>query len=66
MLEDFGLQFVRFSDFEVKKAMNDVLRILENVVSELSEKNNSKDPHPPGPLQRGSQNYNGFKLLQQQ
>jgi very-short-patch-repair endonuclease len=37
-LESMGVRFVRFKDIDVKRSMNDVLRALEMVISEI-EKN---------------------------
>jgi very-short-patch-repair endonuclease len=36
-LESFGLKIIRFDDIEIKKSMNDVLRVLENIVDEILE-----------------------------
>ncbi len=38
-LEDLGISFVRFSDYDVKRNINDILRALEFVISEIEEKN---------------------------
>jgi very-short-patch-repair endonuclease len=40
-LESFGIKVVRFSDYDVKRNMNDILRALEFVISKIEE-NNSK------------------------
>ncbi len=37
-LEDLGISFVRFSDYDVKRNINDILRALEFVISEIEEK----------------------------
>ncbi len=47
-LESFGIVVLRIEDFEVKKNMNNVLRIIEKEIERIREK------HPPGPLQRGN------------
>ena len=38
-LEDLGITFIRFSDVDVKRNINDVLRALEFVILEIEEKN---------------------------
>lgn len=37
-LEGFDILFIRFSDYDVKRNMNDVLRALEFMISEIEEK----------------------------
>jgi len=37
-LESLGISFIRFSDRDVKRNINDVLRALEFVISEIEEK----------------------------
>ena len=37
-LESFGISFVRFSDYDVKRNINDVLRALEFVIMEIEGK----------------------------
>jgi very-short-patch-repair endonuclease len=37
-LENLEITFIRFSDWDVKRNMNDVLRALEFVISEIEEK----------------------------
>jgi very-short-patch-repair endonuclease len=37
-LESLGITFVRFNDYDVKHNVNDVLRALEIVISEIEEK----------------------------
>ena len=36
-LESMGISFIRFSDYDVKRNINDVLRALEFVISEIEE-----------------------------
>jgi very-short-patch-repair endonuclease len=36
-LEKLGVQFIRYSDLDVKKNMNDVIRCLQAKVEELKE-----------------------------
>ena len=38
-LESLGISFIRFSDNDVKRNINDVLRALEIVILEIEEKN---------------------------
>ena len=40
-LENMGINFIRFSDWDVKRNMNDVLRSLEFKISEIEEKKKS-------------------------
>ena len=45
ILESLGVRFVRFDNIEVKRNMNDVLRALEIVISEIEKsKENELDP----------------------
>ena len=45
ILESLGVRFVRFDNIEVKRNMNDVLRALEFVISEIEKsKENELDP----------------------
>ena len=45
MLESLGVRFVRFGDIDVKRNMNDVLRTLEIVISEIEKSKESEvDP----------------------
>jgi very-short-patch-repair endonuclease len=37
-LESMGVRFIRFEDIDVKRKMNDVLRALEIVISEIENK----------------------------
>jgi very-short-patch-repair endonuclease len=41
-LENLGVSFIRFSDFDVKRNMNDVLRALEARISEIEEEKRVK------------------------
>jgi very-short-patch-repair endonuclease len=41
ILEDLGVIFIRFSDWDVKRNMNDVLRALEAKITEIEERNNA-------------------------
>jgi len=36
-LESLGVKFIRFSDIDVKRSLNDVLRALEIVITEIEE-----------------------------
>jgi len=64
ILEDYGISFIRFTDLEVKKDMDNVIRALEIKISELSNSPFEGDrgmlgsyipkKHPPNPLQRGN------------
>jgi very-short-patch-repair endonuclease len=47
ILEKYGVTVLRFSDIEVKKNMNDVLRSMENVISDLEVKFGLTSPLPP-------------------
>ena len=47
-LEGLGLKFLRFTDLEVKRDMNNVLRAIVIFVEEHQEENN-----PPSPLFKG-------------
>ncbi len=46
-LELIGIEIVRFLDKDIKKGLNDVLRILENCVEERSSKKETTSPWPP-------------------
>ena len=46
-LEKFGVKVVRYSDIEVKKSMNDVLRSLENIISDIEQNKEKTSPKPP-------------------
>jgi len=48
VLEKFGVQFIRFSDIEVKKEMFSVLLSLRTIIKELQN-----DIHPPAPPSKG-------------
>jgi very-short-patch-repair endonuclease len=45
-LESFGITFVRFTDEDVKRHINDVIRALQIIISELEEKVLTS-PRPP-------------------
>jgi len=48
VLESLGIIVLRFSDIEVKKSINEVLRILESRISEIEKHISRKDiPLPP-------------------
>ena len=47
ILEKHGITVVRISDIDVKKSMNDVLRTLENVISDIEIKKGKTSPWPP-------------------
>jgi very-short-patch-repair endonuclease len=53
-LESLGVRVIRFLDKDVKKDLNNVMRVLEATVAELRESR----LHPPGPLQRGNVDCN--------
>lgn len=38
-LESMGVRFVRFENCDVKKGLRDVLRVLQDVITELEERN---------------------------
>jgi len=38
-LEDLGVRFIRFSDTDIKRNLNDVLRALQIVISEIESEN---------------------------
>jgi very-short-patch-repair endonuclease len=52
-LEELGIKIVRYSDIEVKKSMNEVLRSLENRISEIEL---TAEKHPPYPPSKGESN----------
>ena len=57
-LESLGIIVVRIAESDVKKAMIDVIRVLQSVISEIeiNEKSTKKrEGHPPNPLQRGNE-----------
>ncbi len=65
VLESFGISIVRFSDYDVKRNLNDVLRALGIKILEIEEKmmmggKGRKIKHPPDPLQRGNQDEDHF------
>jgi very-short-patch-repair endonuclease len=43
ILESLGIKFIRFNDNDVKRNLNDVLRALELMISEIEEKNKQGD-----------------------
>lgn len=47
VLEKYGVTVVRFLDIDVKKNMNDVMRSLEIVISDLKVKLGQTSPLPP-------------------
>ncbi len=46
-LEDFGVIVIRFDEGEVRKNMDNVLRVIGREIKKIEE-------HPPNPLQRGN------------
>jgi very-short-patch-repair endonuclease len=48
-LEHLGINVLRFSDEDIKKHLDDVLRAIKIKISEIE----AKKRHPPSPLQRG-------------
>ena len=52
LLQEYGITVIRYSDIDIKRNMNDVLRSLGNKVNEMEITKITK--HPPGPLQRGN------------
>jgi Uncharacterized protein conserved in bacteria len=70
-LERLGIRMLRFTDEDVKKHLNDVIRALQLVIAERNQDTSPRPPskgeeemkiHPPGPLQRGRQNGESFVL----
>jgi very-short-patch-repair endonuclease len=49
ILEKYGIRFVRFQDKDVKNGINDVIRSLENYISEIE----LMKEHPPDPPSKG-------------
>ena len=47
-IESYGIRVLRFNDEDVKKHMNNVMRIIQAEIEVLEKK------HPPDPLQRGN------------
>jgi very-short-patch-repair endonuclease len=48
ILESFGITILRFSDIEVKKSLNEVLRVLESRISEIEKlETRNNIPQPP-------------------
>jgi very-short-patch-repair endonuclease len=47
VLEDMGLAFLRFTDWEVKKRMNFVLTQISQYIDEWEENRLKKSPRPP-------------------
>ena len=43
ILEGLGIRFTRFNDNDVKRNLNDVLRALEIIISEIEEKEKQDD-----------------------
>ena len=50
-LEGLGVAILRFNDEDLKKHLNDVLKMVQNSIDELEK----SKIHPPNPLQRGNQ-----------
>jgi len=48
LLQEYGITVIRYSDIDIKRNMNDVLRSLGNIVNEMEITKITK--HPPGPL----------------
>ena len=46
-LEDYGVTVIRFDETEVRKNMDNVLRVIVQVIKKIEE-------HPPNTLQRGN------------
>lgn len=59
-IEAYGVSFLRFDDLEVKTNMNDILRVLEHKIEEMSEK------HPPSPSSKGEfKHINNLQFITQ-
>jgi very-short-patch-repair endonuclease len=60
VLEALGVRFIRFEDIEVKKSMNNVLRVIEAWIIKnkprpnLDNEGNMKDNPTPGPSEEGN------------
>jgi very-short-patch-repair endonuclease len=52
LLQKYGITMIRYSDIDIKRNMNDVLRSLGNIINEMEIIKIEK--HPPSPLQRGN------------
>jgi hypothetical protein len=46
-LEKFGVRIIRYTDLEIKRSMNDVLRSLGNIISDIEINNAKTSPLPP-------------------
>jgi very-short-patch-repair endonuclease len=46
-LEKYGVKIVRYTDLEIKRSMNDVLRSLEIIISEIEINKEETSPWPP-------------------
>jgi very-short-patch-repair endonuclease len=44
ILENYGILVVRFQDLDIKRGMNDVLRSLENIISDIEDKKGRTSP----------------------
>ena len=47
VLESYGVVVIRFDEYEVRKQMWNVIKVIEKAISD-------REKHPPSPLQRGS------------
>ena len=63
-LENLEITFIRFSDWDVKRNMNDVLRALEFVISEIEKKKRYVEESkniPLAPFKGGNQGSSASK-----
>ena len=63
-LESLGVTVVRFSDEDIKKFMNDVIRYLQVIILEMERNNRNKSiEHPPAPFKGGIKKINQYLTL---
>ncbi len=53
-LEKWGITVIRFEEYEVRKNMNNVLRVIDRSICDVERR---LGKHPPDPLQRGNKKY---------